>query len=221
MEQTMKYYPISLDISNRRCVVVGGGEVAERKVCRLLDSGAEVTVVSETFTPALRALGKDGKIRLIARAYAAPLIEGAFLVFGTTDDEAVNEAVFRDARQKNIPVNIADDPKRCDFILPSLLEEGSLQIAVSTGGKSPALARRIRLELEALYGPEYAPFLEILGELRKRVLSKGLPQSENKEIFDALIRSEILEKIRGNEWDGVGRLILKITGEKLNLEKYK
>lgn len=217
----MKYYPISLDISNRRCVVVGGGEVAERKVRRLLDCGAQVAVVGEAFTPALEALEKEGKISLTARAYAAPLIEGAFLVFATTDNEAVNEEVFRDARQKNILVNVADDPRRCDFILPSVLEEGSLQIAVSTGGKSPALARRIRLELEALYGPEYAPFLEILGELRKRVLAGGRPPAENKKIFDALIRSEILEKIRGNDWDGVCRIIFKITGENLDLEKYK
>ena len=215
----MKYYPISLDLSGRACVIVGGGEVAERKVMRLLDCGAEVSVISETLTPGLEQMKRAGKIRHLASTYAEPVLDGAFLVFGTTDDAGVNEAVCRDARKRGILVNIADDPKRCDFILPSFCEQGDLQIAVSTGGKSPALARRVRMELESLYGPEYAVYLAILGELRKAVVSRGCPSAENKKLFEAVVESDILDKIRRGEREQVERLIRELTGVEMNLER--
>ncbi len=216
----MKYYPISLNLTGRECVIVGGGEVAGRKAARLVDCGANVTIISEMLTAGLERLKTAGKIRHIATTYNESLLDIAFLVFGTTDDETVNETIYRDARRRGILVNIADDPYRCDFILPSLFEQGDLQIAVSTGGKSPALARKVRMDLEPLFGPEYGVFLAILGELRKKIIARGRSSAENKRLFEAVVNSEILEKIRAGERDGVGRLICDLTGVEMDLERF-
>ncbi len=194
--------------------------MAERKAERLLDSGAEVDIVSRELTPALERLRYSGRIRQIGTAYESSLLDGAFLVFGTTDDTAVNEQVFRDARTRGILVNIADDPGRCDFILPSLFEQGDLQVAVSTGGKSPALARKLREEIETLYGPEYAGYLSLLGDLRKRLLAKGLPQPENKRIFEAVVNSDLLDCIRKGDRQQAAGVLRGLTGVDLDLERY-
>ena len=216
----MKYYPVSLNLSGRSCVVVGGGEVAERKIRRLLDSDADVLVVSEKLTSGLEELRDKGKISHAAVMYQPTYLQGAFLVFGTTDDAEVNGRIFKDARKRGIPVNIADDPEHCDFILPSLAAQGDLQIAVSTAGKSPALARLIRKEIESLYGPEYAVYLMILGDLRKKVLSGGHPAQENKKIFEDIIHSDILDKIRSGDRSAVRQLVSAIAGVDLDLERY-
>ena len=137
----MRYYPLFLDITGRKCVVVGGGNVAERKVERLLDCGARVEVVGKSLTPLLAAWNGEGKVVHRDADYEDSCLVGAFLVIGATDDGAVNGRVATDARALGIPVNIVDDPARCDFILPSIVERGDLSIAVSTGGRSPALAK--------------------------------------------------------------------------------
>ena len=128
-------------------------------------------VIGKSLTPALAALKGEGRIVHHAADYHEDQLRGAFLVIGATDSDAVNERIARDARARGIPVNIVDDPARCDFILPSVVERGDLAIAVSTGGKSPALAKKLRKELEGAYGPEYAVLIEILGELREKVIA--------------------------------------------------
>ena len=174
--------------------------MAERKVERLLACGARVEVVGKTLTPLLAAWKGEGRIVHREADYEDSRLAGASLVIGATDNEAVNGRIARDARARGIPVNIVDDPARCDFILPSVVERGDLLIAVSTGGKSPALARKLREELEEAYGPEYAILLEILGELREKVIAAGRPSAENRERFAAVVRSEILDHIRRKEW---------------------
>lgn len=209
----MKYYPICLDISNKRCAVIGGGEVAGRKVRRLLDCGARVTVVGRKLTPDLESLKKRGRIEHIASAYRAEHLDGSFMVIGATDSARINGRVYRDAKGKGIPVNIVDDPKRCDFILPALFERGDLSIAVSTAGKSPALARRLRMEMEGRYGHEYAILVRILGILRERVVRRGTSSEENRKIFEAVLDSDILDRVREKDWDGIRKLIRVLTGE--------
>lgn len=209
----MKYYPISLDISNKRCAVVGGGGVAERKVARLLDCGARVTVVGKRISPRLKALRDSRRIGHVASNYSAEHMNGWFLVIGATDSSRVNRRVYRDAKQKGILVNIVDDPEHCDFILPSLLERGDLSIAVSTGGKSPALAKKLRMDLEERYGNEYEIFIRILDILRRRVIRRGRSSEENRKIFEAVVDSDILDKIRAKDWDGVRKQIRDLTGE--------
>lgn len=209
----MKYYPINLDISNKRCAVVGGGEVAERKVRRLLDCGARVTVVGKKISPKLKALRDGRKIEHVASNYQAEHMSGLFLVIGATDSSRINGRIYRDAKQRGILVNIVDDPEHCDFILPSLLERGDLSIAVSTGGKSPALAKRLRMEMEGRYGPEYDIFIRIMGILRKRVIRRGHSSGENRKLFEAVVNSDVLEMIRAKDWDGVKKRIKELTGE--------
>jgi len=130
-----------------KCVIVGGGEVAARKAERLLDCGAKVFVISPQLTPALAVLKEKDIICHIAAEYTGDLIHGAALVIGATDDEKTNVAISFDARNKGIPVNIVDDPQKCDFILPSLVQRGDLAITIGTDGKSPTLARQLREEL--------------------------------------------------------------------------
>ncbi len=208
----MRYYPLFLDIARRRCVVVGGGSVAERKVGRLLACGASVEVVGASLTPALAALKEEGRIVHRAADYHEDRLRGAVLVIGATDNAAVNERIARDARAQGIPVNIVDDPARCDFILPAVVERGDLAIAVSTGGKSPALAKKLKTELENAYGPEYAKLLDILGELREKVIAGGRPSAENRELFEAVVSSDILDHIRVGQWKWVEELIHELTG---------
>jgi precorrin-2 dehydrogenase / sirohydrochlorin ferrochelatase len=213
----VRYYPLFLDISGRLCVVVGGGSVAERKVERLLECGARVEVVARTLTAALARLAGEGRIVHHGEDYQAGRIRGAFLVIGATDSGAVNECISCDARALGILVNIVDRPERCDFILPSVVERGDLAIAVSTSGRSPALARKLRMELEARYGSEYAILTGLLGELRRRVVAAGRPAAENREKFDAVVASDILEHIRANRWTEVKALIKARTGVEMEV----
>jgi len=209
----LKYYPICLDISNKRCTVIGGGEVAGRKVRRLLDCGARVAVVGRKITPELESLKKRGRIEHIASVYRTEHLDGSFMVIGATDSSRINGRIYRDAKEKGIPVNIVDDPRRCDFILPALFEQGDLAIAVSTAGKSPALARRLRMEMEGRYGHEYAILVRIMGILRERVARRGASSEENRKVFEAVLDSDILERVREKDWDGIRKLIRDLTGE--------
>ncbi len=214
-DEPMEYYPISLDVSGKRCVVVGGGRVAVRKVERLLDCGAEVVVVSRDLAPELADWKSEGRIVHREAEYDAASLDGAFLVIGATDRDAVNAAVSRDARARGLLVNIVDEPARCNFILPSLHRQGDLVITVSTGGKSPALAKKLREELARLYGPEYGALADILGALRERIRARGRPVEENKACFDAVVRSDILDLIRRRDAGAVRERILRLTGEDL------
>ena len=169
------YYPAFLDLRGRRCLVVGGGDVAERKVSGLLDAGATVCVVSPHVTVALAALGGAGIIEHRARRFRRYDVRGTVLVVAATGVEAVDAAVATAARRIKALVNVVDVPAACDFILPSVLRRGDLQIAVSTGGKSPALAREIRRRLEAEFGEECAAVVEWAGQERARVLASARP----------------------------------------------
>ena len=208
----MKYYPVNLDMTNKRCVVVGGGDIAERKVARLLECGAQVTVVSKSLTPVLKARKKTGQMDHIDRDYEEQALDGAFIVIGATDRNDVNERISKDAMARGLLVNIVDDPDRCNFILPSLVQQGDLSIAISTGGKSPALAKKLRKELEKQYGPEYQTLLVIMGILRKRILAGDQRAADNKAVFEDLVHSDILQAIREKDRGRVNTIIHDLTG---------
>jgi len=169
----MGYYPIFVDLAGRACVVVGGGVVAERKVEALLEAGAPVTVVSPTLSPRLQGLLGEGRITHVARAYRRGDLAGHQLGFVATDDGAVNATVAIDGRIDGVWINAADDPAHCDFILPSVLRRGALQVAVATGGASPALSRAIREELEGYFTDDYAVLAEIVAEVRQELRARG------------------------------------------------
>jgi precorrin-2 dehydrogenase / sirohydrochlorin ferrochelatase len=163
------YYAMFVDLQGKRCLVVGGGEIAARKVQGLLDAEALVDVVSPTLCEELATLAAQGTITHQARPFRADDVLGCTLVIGATDQVEVNAAVGRAAREHDVWVNIVDTPEACDFIAPAIVRRGALQIAISTGGHSPTLAKRIRMQLEEAYGPEYGRLLEKLGRERKRI----------------------------------------------------
>lgn len=174
------FYPIFMDIRNRNCIVVGGGSVAERKVISLLECGALVTVVSPALTDCLSELAREGGISHLAREYRAGDLDGAALVVAATDDGTTNEMVFQHGLEGSLLVNVVDKPDLCNFIVPSVVRRGDLTIAISTSGKSPAMAKWIRQEIESAYPDEFATYLDTLADVRAQ-LRKGLQESEERE----------------------------------------
>jgi precorrin-2 dehydrogenase / sirohydrochlorin ferrochelatase len=196
----LRYYPIFLNLQGKRCLVVGGGEVASRKVQGLLEAGAVVVVVSPALTEPLLALAQQGAIQHDARPFQDNDVAGCALVIGATNQPAVNDAVCRAARQRGVWVNIVDTPAACDFIAPAIVRRGALQIAISTGGNSPTLAQRIRAQLEQTYGPEYAELLAWLGQERERIRRQVVDPAARKAHYAQLV-DDILERL------GVGELV--------------
>ncbi len=209
----MRYYPVSLDIKNRKCLVVGGGSVGTRKVKTLVECGAEVTVVSPSVSRNLLELAGRGLILLEKRLYRETDLEGMFLVIGTTDDEELNRQISIDAEKLNMLCNIADRPAVCNFILPSIVNRGDLAISISTSGKSPALARRLRIELEEQFGNEYAELLRLMGAIRKKLLGQKHEPEAHKQLFEQLISRGLLNMIRGNRKDEIDSLLREVLGE--------
>ena len=187
------YYPMMVDLSGRRCLVVGGGRVAERKIALLLDCGAAVEVVSPVTTPKLTALASAGTIRLARRAVRPDDLTGAFLIFVATDDPAVNQTVAVLAREAGSLVNVADAPDACTFQVPSAVRRGDLTIAISRGGGSPALAKRLRQRIEATIGPEYEAFLAALRELRALAREAVLDPAERRAIYRRALDSNLFD----------------------------
>ena len=157
------YYPIYLQIHDQPCVVIGGGKIAEGKAQGLLAAGARVTVISPDLTPHLRELARRSEIRHIARRYQPGDLAGAFIVICATDQIETNHQVWQEASAQGQLVNVVDDPPRCNFIAPAILRKGDLTISISTGGKAPALAVRLKERLQREIGPEYERFLELVG----------------------------------------------------------
>jgi len=183
-------YPIILDLAEKKVLVIGAGEVGERKINSLVQAGADVTVVSETCPGPVRKLAVDKKLKLIERAYRQGDCEGYFLVIGATDSEDTNREISDECRRLGLLVNIVDRPELCSFYVPAVVRRGDLQIAITTSGKSPALAREIRKELQEQYGEEYAVFIERLGNLRDKIKHEisDNPGERNKRIREMFER---------------------------------
>lgn len=209
----MRYYPINLDIRGRSCLVVGGGAVGTRKVGALLDCGAAVTVVSPAAADALGELAAGGRIELKLRDYVPADLEGVFLVIGATDDESLNFRLSRDAGQRGILCNIADRPEACNFILPAIVQRGDLVLTVSTSGRSPALAKKLRKDLERQFGEEYAVLLKLMGAVRRRLLAEAHAPEAHKPLFEKIVHSEILDWIRLKKTAEIDRLLEATLGE--------
>jgi uroporphyrin-III C-methyltransferase/precorrin-2 dehydrogenase/sirohydrochlorin ferrochelatase len=163
-------YPVVLELSNRPCVVIGGGTLATHKVKELLDADANVTVISEKFTERLEELEEAGELSLLRRPYKDGDLNGVFLAIAATDDGVANASVFAEAEERGVLVNCVDDVERCHFAAPSVIRRGDLMVTISTGGKSPALAKRLRLDLSEQIGDEYGELVDILGEVRTEML---------------------------------------------------
>jgi precorrin-2 dehydrogenase/sirohydrochlorin ferrochelatase len=173
----MSYYPIFLDLTGRRCIVIGGGVVAERKIEGLLSAGAEITVVSPEISEGLRLLIAQRSIKHMARNYETGDLAGYGLAFVATGDGATASAVFSEARERGIWVNCADAPSFCDFILPAVIRRGELAVAISSGGTSPAGTRAIREELESYLTEEFAQLVQTASEVRVELRQRSIEVS--------------------------------------------
>ena len=199
MNKSYPYYPIFLDIENRDVVIIGGGNVCARKAETMMKYGARVTVVSPEFTDEIEQWASQERLALKRKTYDHGDLEGANIVIASTDDQTTNEQIAHDCRARRIPVNVVDVTPLCEFIVPAIIEKGSVQIAVSTGGKSPALARTLKEDLQRLIGPEYAEVNDALGTLRdgaKRVLPTDL---DRKAFFDDIIAAGVLDLLRSGK----------------------
>lgn len=190
------YYPIYIDIENRDVVIVGGGNVCARKAETMLRYGARVTVVSPTFNDEIEQWAKEGRLTLRRKRYDASDIENANLVIASTDETAVNEQVAADCRGRRIPVNVVDVTPLCEFIVPAIVERGSIQVAISTGGRSPAIARTLKEDLQQFIGPEYAEVNDVLGTLREAAKAALPTDADRKRFFDSILAAGILDLLR-------------------------
>lgn len=184
-------------------MVVGGGAVAEHKVIALFECQAQVIVISPTLTPGLRRWAEAGKLTHVARAYRFGDLEGALLCIAATDDRAVNEQVWREGDARGTLVNVVDDVAHSHFIVPAVVRQGDLTLAISTGGHSPALAARIKEELAALFGPEYGDLVQILGSLRPRLKAEFGPE-QRRAFARAVLDMDVVSLLR--EGDSAGAL---------------
>jgi siroheme synthase-like protein len=193
------YYPVLLKLEGKCCVVVGGGFGTTERVRSLLDAGAEVTLISPTAAPEIEQLANGGRIHWHAREYRTGDLEEAFLAIACPPDRVRNAEIWADAEARGIPVNAVDDPPHCSFIFPAIHRQGDLVIAVSSGGKSPALASRIRDRIARDVGPTYGQFLEMLGRLRPEVTERFPDFDRRREIWYSLVDSRAIVLLEAGE----------------------
>jgi siroheme synthase-like protein len=204
------FYPIYLNLKGKRVVVVGGGEVAERKVESLLGTEASIAVISPKVTVRLESLAGEKRIQLCRRAYAPGDCAGTALVLSATDDPELSRAVFQEAAAAGALVNTADQPALCDFIMPAVVRRGSIAVAISTGGASPGLAARLRRKISRIIGPEYALMAEFLADVRPEIRRRVQTEEARKELHYRILDSDIMNRLKHNDAEGARRLLQEI-----------
>lgn len=205
----MRYYPVNLDIAGKQCLVVGGGQVAERKIAALLAAGAAVTVVSPQLTPRLAERAAAGELQWRQRGWQSGDMAGFTLAICAASDMAVNAAAAAAARQAGVLVNVVDTPALCDFTLPALVSRGELLLTVSTGGDSPILARRIREELEQLYGEAFGVYLAELAALRRQLQRQLNSPAARERFWRLALDAAALKLVRQGKTDEAKEKIIR------------
>jgi siroheme synthase-like protein len=208
----MGYLPIFIQVGGKPCLVVGGGAIAVRRISALLEAGALVTAISPKPVPELMTVVKNANITLLAREYRDGDMASSMLVFAATNDAALDERISREAARRGIPVNVADSPLLCSFIVPAVVKRGELQIAISTGGASPALSRHFREELENRYGPEYGQMVEVLRAARHWLRAEKIDPQHRAEKLSALANSDIHVRLRDCDYAGAREIVVQILG---------
>ncbi len=203
----MDFLPIFLTVREQPCLVVGGGEVATRKAGLLLDAGAVVTVVAPQLGNTLAELASQGKIRHRAASFRADDVQGSVVVIAATDDEGVNQAVARAARELHIPVNVVDRPELCSFVMPSIIDRSPLIIAVSTGGAAPVLARTVRARLETLIPASYGRLAALMGQFREKVKTRFGRVADRRIFWEKILQSSVAEMVYAGQDDAARRAL--------------
>lgn len=194
-----RFYPAFLNLKGRLCLVVGGGKVAERKTRSLLSCEAKVRLVSPRLTPGLQELAERGLITYLQREYQTSDLEGVFFVIAATDQKEVNQRVAEEALARNLLVNVVNDPQSGNLYVPAVIQRGPLQIAISTSGKSPLLARKIKERLERQFGPAYGLLADFLGEIRRSAQKESPNAQQRRNFFYAMLDDEVLRLVEQGE----------------------
>jgi precorrin-2 dehydrogenase len=213
----MGFIPIFLQVEGEPCLVVGGGEVALRKVEALVAAGASVTVISPVVTAALADVAAFREISVLQRAYRQGDMTGYRLVYAATDDRQLNQHLYEDATRLKIPINVADSPAFCSFIVPATIRRGRLQVAISTGGASPALARRVRERMESWLGEELEVLLEILAGARNWLKLNEKDATVRSRKLNALAASKLDEALRERDAQAADRIVAECLGREVGL----
>ena len=208
-------YPVSLDIDDKLCLVVGGGQVAARKVRGLLAAGARVRVISPALHVRMEVLLAEEGVEWQRKAFAAEDVEGAFLVFAATDRPEVQAAVLAAARSHNLLINMADNPVACDFQVPAVLRRGELSISIATNGTTPAVAALVRRHLETMIGEEYEQLTTLVGALREEILNLAPSDAQKKILFQKILPDDIVLWLRERQWTKVQQHLEEVIGRPL------
>jgi precorrin-2 dehydrogenase/sirohydrochlorin ferrochelatase len=212
----MLLYPVNLNINEKLCLVIGGGAVALRKIRSLLDGGASVRVISPVLEPELKVLARRREIDWIERGFVEGDLKGAFLVFAATDNRAVQDQIMEESAKYSVLINSADDPPNSQFHVPAHFRRGQMLVTVSTGGGSPALAKNIRLQLEKEIAPEYEAVVELLSQIRNRVVSQDNNFLSHAELFRRLLQQGIVEQVLGAQWFDLQMMLLQELPESVD-----
>jgi uroporphyrin-III C-methyltransferase/precorrin-2 dehydrogenase/sirohydrochlorin ferrochelatase len=207
------FYPVYLDLRGRRCVVIGAGTIAQHKIHGLLESGARVTVISPEASSGLEDLADAGQLEILWRPYRRGDLAGAFLAIAATDDHAVNGEAWEEAQARGIPFNSVDDLPRCSFIAPAIHRQGDITITVSTGGKAPALAVRLRDRIAALVTPEYGKLTRLLGGLRSEIAGRIRDFKTRTRAWYRIVDSDAVEFLRRGDEDGAVARVRELLDE--------
>lgn len=202
-------FPAFINLEGKNCLIIGGGKVAERKIANLFSYNTRIRVVSPDVTENIKKWGEEGLITLALREFAREDLDGIFMVFAATNDSNLNREIAKLCRERGILLNAVDDPLNCDFYVPSVVRRDSLVIAVSTEGKSPLLARKIRQELENFIPEGYGWYVELLGEIREKVKQRVGDINAREAIFRQLVNEEILALLRAGEFEKVRERVEK------------
>jgi precorrin-2 dehydrogenase/sirohydrochlorin ferrochelatase len=209
------FYPVFLNLTGRRCVIIGGGQIAEGKISKLLDSGAKIIVISPDATQGIRSFAERGQIELDLRKYQQGDLQGAFLVIAATNDRVVNQEIFEEAEKQGILLNAVDDMPRCSFIAPSIVEKGPVTVAISTGGASPALARKLRENMEVSSALDWADATGVLSKARQIIKDEQIAVDPQR--WQCCMTDELLTMIQaGHENEALDLLMDLLLGKDSN-----
>jgi precorrin-2 dehydrogenase / sirohydrochlorin ferrochelatase len=214
----MNLYPVNLNIKDAACVIIGGGEVARRKIGELLSCQAKVIVISPEVGPAILNMAQLGRIVWHARGYQRGDLSGAFMAFAATDNRQVQQEIAAEARESKILFNSVDDPEDCSFQVPARVRRGDFLITVSTGGGSPALAAKLRRQLALEYGKEYKQLVDLLGQIRRIIVVDGKTSESHKVLFERLLDLNIINRIRKKEWSALASDLREVLPGDTNVE---
>jgi len=186
-------FPMFLKLEGKKVIVVGAGKVGEPKIAGLLETGARIRVIALEASSVVHEWAREGKIELELRAFLPSDLAGAFLAVAATSSRSLNEQIYTEAQRRNVLCNVVDVPDLCDFYYPAVVRRGDLQIAISTAGRSPSLAQKIRQQLEKQFGPAYATWVAELGETRKLILASDLARERKLDLLHSLASREALD----------------------------